>query len=500
MNNYLTFLVLLCSLNSFTIFGSIQPSSLSTEKLNLKKVLKENQLDNVSIRYALKNLDRPNEIYGNLQEEEFITASLTKIFTAVFSLKRLGADYQFHTALYHTGKIVNDTLKGDLYLVGSGDPSLTMGRLMDLCMDLRLKGIKKLEGSFFYDETIRPTILQLSSFGNGDQTYNPGLSALNLEYNRMTIYRDGAKKTKHANFVPLPPLVHTYIEKTKDKFSPGTRYRFKENKGGEVWEVSEHLKYNLYEDVPIRRPSRRTAEVFRNFSKLWGIYLPPARSGQTPREKTLISKDFGPPLLRLLASTLEYSNNLFAEEILMKAADKKTIPEAAQVLTNWLNKRIPSCKTPLKNGSGLTSENRLSSKCFVDFLEKFALSPIANRGFMSLLSIGGHNGWLKRRLRHPDTRFKVWAKTGSLDYVSNIAGVLFTASGNRFAFSLSFSDDQKRALIDKASEIKKEKKKALSYESKVLNQAFLLKKDAKAWGQRAKNAIDTLLKSFIQNL
>ncbi len=461
----------------------------------VKKILTKSGFKEENLSFAFKNLDGPNDFFGHNSQEPFIPASLTKIFTALYALKNLGADYQYVTSLYYKGKIKDGVLIGDLYLKGTGDPSLTMARLMDLAMDLRAKGIKKINGNFFYDESVLPSISALSNFGNGDQTYNPGISALNLEFNRITLYRDGAKRTKNANFVPMPPMVHMQIQKSKKSFPLGTRYRYREDAGGEIWEVSEKERYNLFEDIPVRRPSKRTAETFRTLTELWGIPLPPARPGTLPSNPELIGLDKSQPLLRLLALTLEYSNNLYAEQILLTATKKKSILEAATVLSNWLKKSIPSCELPLLNGSGLTSEHQVRPTCFVDFLDKFALSPVAKRGFMSLLSINGQSGWLKSRLRHPDTNFRIWAKTGSLDYISNIAGVLFTLSGKRYAFSLSLTNLEKRNIIDEA--IKKEQDPGTNSLAKRSNR---LKKNASRWSRQAKVLADNLLKHFIQTL
>lgn len=462
----------------------------------VKKILKRYRLKEDQIIYSFQNLDRTDERSAHQETLPFIPASLTKVFSALYALKNLGADFQFETGLYYTGTLQKDgTLKGDLYLKGDGDPSLTMARLMDLAMDLRAKGVKKINGNFFFDESALPTISALSDFGNGDQTYNPGVSALNLEYNRITLFREGHRRTSKANFVPMPPMIHMQIEKSKEHFPLGTRYRFRQEGGGEIWEVSEKERYNVYEDIPIRRPSRRTAETFRTLTELWGIPLPPSRPGIKPEKATVVGIDKSPPLIRLLALTLEYSNNLFAESILLRATGKKNLKAAGEVLSKWLAQNIKSCDLPLVNGSGLTSEHQVRASCFVDFLEKFALSPIAKRGFMSLLSINGQSGWLRTRLRHPDTNFRVWAKTGSLDYVSNMAGVLFTNSGKRFAFALSLRDREKRDLIDAALENEKE-----GGRNPLERRSNRLKKKASAWSNQAKGAADELLKHFIQTL
>ena len=51
-------------------------------------------------------------------------ASTQKIITASTAFELLGKDYRYKTELGYTGKINIDTLEGDLFLHGSGDPTL----------------------------------------------------------------------------------------------------------------------------------------------------------------------------------------------------------------------------------------------------------------------------------------------------------------------------------------------------------------------------------------
>jgi len=65
-------------------------------------------------------------IYQLNQDHLFIAASTTKLITEGTALDLLGADYRFHTRVYRLGQVSSDgTLKGNLVLVGSGDPNLS---------------------------------------------------------------------------------------------------------------------------------------------------------------------------------------------------------------------------------------------------------------------------------------------------------------------------------------------------------------------------------------
>jgi len=65
-------------------------------------------------------------VYALNPTKLFVPASTTKTLTEGTVLAKFGADYRFHTRIYHTGSLdKKGTLKGDLILVASGDPNLS---------------------------------------------------------------------------------------------------------------------------------------------------------------------------------------------------------------------------------------------------------------------------------------------------------------------------------------------------------------------------------------
>jgi serine-type D-Ala-D-Ala carboxypeptidase/endopeptidase (penicillin-binding protein 4) len=450
----------------------------------IKKILKRNRLKEENLFYSLVELDSGETKEIHQHERPIHPASLTKIFTALYALEKLGAQYRFSTKVYSDGKIEDGVLKGNVYLVGGGDPSLTMSRLMDMVLELKLRGVKLLEGSFYYDDSSQPQTEMLSPFGLGDQTYNPGLSALNLEFNRFTMYRLGHRKTKRANFVSQPPLPHISIEKIKAGFSPGKRFHFAQHRPEENWQISQKEAYSLKESIPVRRSSRFTAETFRYFARLWSIDLPPARNGKLRAEAKLWAEDISLPLINLLSLTLEYSNNLLAEQILLKASQSQKVPEAGKKLTQWILKKVPSCKVNLTNGSGLSAHSLVNTHCFSLFLQQYALQNVGQRGFMSLLSISGQTGWLRNKLDDPATAYRVWAKTGSLDYVNNIAGVLFSNTGKSYSFGLGIQDLKKRNILN----------------GKNSHRVDKVRRRASLWRKKSTQVLEELIKHWIEVL
>ena len=78
---------------------------------------------------AIADLASGKTLYERNAEKLFAPASTTKLFSTAAALAAFGPDHRFVTPIFRTGTLETDgTLKGDLILRASGDPSLS-GRL-----------------------------------------------------------------------------------------------------------------------------------------------------------------------------------------------------------------------------------------------------------------------------------------------------------------------------------------------------------------------------------
>ena len=81
-------------------------------------------------------------------------ASTMKLVPSFIALDTLGADFVWHTRVYHTGIIVGDTLYGDLIIQGSGDPKMTHERLQQLLYKVQTAGIRHINGNIIVDSSV----------------------------------------------------------------------------------------------------------------------------------------------------------------------------------------------------------------------------------------------------------------------------------------------------------------------------------------------------------
>ena len=441
----------------------------------VKKMTSRHSIDPELISWSVIEVGNPKNFHAYNEDKEVIPASLTKILTAWHALEILGEDHRFETTLHANGKIQDGVLKGDLTIKGTGDPFFTNAMLMNLAMKLKNAGISKVTGRFLYDQSHFPRIPMISKIGLGDQTYNPGISALSLEFNRFTVWK--GHKT-------IPLLNSLQVMKIQEKFTPGRRFR-EMNVGPnvEAWALSSKERYQRLEEVPIRKAALIFSDSFRMMAKKIGVILPSPTEGNAIGEK--IATQYSQPLGLLVKSIMEYSNNMMAELILLNSTNKKSLNAAASEMKQNLKSEFEFLSTlNLQNGSGLDSKNRMNSKVLTQFLAKNFHKDFGKTHFISLFSISGQSGWMLRRLNDPNMAFNVWAKTGSLDYIDNIAGYLFAKSGKVYAFSLFINDMKKRNLLDGPN-------------SEAINQ---LRSKAKKWKSSSKLLIDTILRHWHKTL
>ena len=112
-------------------------------------------------------------------------ASTAKAITALYALERLGVRHRFYTRLIALGPVAGGRIDGDLMLVGSGDPTLSTDGLAAMAADLRAQGVRGVSGRFLVQEGALPSLRVIDPDQPDHVGYNPAISGLNLNFNRV---------------------------------------------------------------------------------------------------------------------------------------------------------------------------------------------------------------------------------------------------------------------------------------------------------------------------
>ncbi len=397
-------------------------------------------LEGTGTGYIVVDLDDGAVLASRRADEAFLPASTAKIATAIAALEILGGEHRFETSL---------RLSGDrLYLVGGGDPLLAVEDLMSLARAGAEAGIG--QARFFYDDSLLAPAAEIDAGQSDRATYNPGVSALSLSFNRRRLVW-GAKPGGGLTAFALPDGDLAPLRALPGKGEPV--FHRLETLDGPSWRVTAHRPGRTW--VPVRRPSRFTAFLFRELAAFQGLALTEPQAGAAPADARTVARHLGPRLVDIAALSLQYSNNLIAELMGLGASRKlagaaETLEASAARLQTELDRRIGSVGAGwlLDRHSGLSSKSRASPRRMAALLRYADGRRYGGRSFESVLPISGWKGSLAGWEDEAALAFRVWAKTGSMYYGRGLAGYLHAASGRRLVFALFTSDLDERRRLD----------------------------------------------------
>lgn len=430
---------------------------------------------------------KTNVILDNLNPNKaLIPASTTKLLTVGWALRRLGRNYRFKTQLLESNQTIT--------LVGGEDPDLRIPDLVSLVNDLHRSNIKPTKFLYVTDATVDKAQIDVSM--SQEAAYNPSLSSLSLESNQLSLFwktnnnekpLSNYKKPIHAYFVPsLPNLNITLL--TEHSTSNDERDLLYDNVNN-VWKLRQPKQLTGVRQIPAKDAALFTALTFRELAKIKGINLPEPipTSVKTGNQ---ISVHLSRPLSEIAQIVLAKSDNTMTELILLHVAksisnhsvDLKTAATMLQESYQNSILNVDWSDFHLINGSGLTTENRISS-------EQLAAALIFNDnkikdGIENFLPISGATYGLLNRLNKPNQAFRVIAKTGGIHYSSSLTGFLYTQSGRRLAFAIIITDFAKRNQLDQATDRYSQKQHYSAYQ----------------WTQKSIDAIDEIVTNWLDTL
>jgi D-alanyl-D-alanine carboxypeptidase/D-alanyl-D-alanine-endopeptidase (penicillin-binding protein 4) len=378
-----------------------------------------------------------------------IPASTTKLATAVVALDVLGPDHRYRTELLGDGIIEGGVLRGDLILRGTGDPALDLADLLELAVQLGNRGIFRVDGRFLIDDTAFPVLSEIDPGQPAEAAYNPGIGPLSVAFNRVRV----AWSTSGAAPVTLPPLEEARFVATSPSLLPSGGVGLAAV-GDEavVWQIADRGRRRIA-SLPVKDPGLHAGRVFHQFALSRGVFLDQPQRGAAPASARLLAVHESAPLRILARDMLVYSNNMMAEMIGFAAAQRlsnrplDSLDAAGALLVQHLGRLLPEVDwtdAALGNHSGLDAKARLTPR---------QLAAIARYGWHTnalpaLLPGGGWSGTLADRFQGPDQSLRVWAKTGTMNYGSALAGYLFPSTYRPAVFAIMVSDIAARDAYD----------------------------------------------------
>lgn len=372
-------------------------------------------------------------------------ASVTKAFTALYAIEALGADHQFETRVIAVGNLQDGKLDGDLILAGGGDPNLVTDQLAELAETLKASGLREVSGDFLVWDNALVNLDEIDDTQLDHVGYNPAVTGLNLNFNRVHFEwkREGTTYTTalDARSEKYRPAVTTARMRVVDRGAPVFTYQ--ERDGVDDWTVARRALNNGGSRwLPVRRPALYAGEVFATFARSQGIVLKqPKEVSELPQGRTLTSLRSA-PLDQMMGSMLRYSTNITAEAAGLSATaaltgSQRGLRTSALGMARWAGQRA-GIDAHFVDHSGLGDQSSVSASDMVAFLTADRAATTLRPLMKRINMVDGNRKVIRD---HPGL---VQAKTGTLNFVSCLAGYVRTAGGQDLAFAFLGADLEKR--------------------------------------------------------
>ena len=394
------------------------------------------------------------------------TASNMKLLTGATALGILGEDYRYETRIYIDGEIVDNVLKGNVYLQGTGDPTLMYDNLKKIAMQLKKQGINKVTGKIYADDTLFTDSTLPRGATKSEETYYYAArtSALSMSPNEdfdagtVIVQVTGSKVGKAATVKVIP---HTsgqvIVNKTTTGKSTSISVKRQYNTNQIVVTGTIPAGKSTKTWVTVKDPTLATGYAFTGALKAVDIQAAStATKKATPSNATLIYTHQSRTLSAMFNPYMKLSNNSMADLFIRTIAAEKygtgTLSLGLKEAKGYLAAiGVTSTGMTLVDGSGLSSKNRVSSNIISELLYEMQYEPTFIKYYDSL-PVGGNanrliGGTLKNRFTGTYAG-RVHAKTGYINNVYSLYGFVKTKKGNTFIFSILTENQSSSAIAN----------------------------------------------------
>ncbi len=421
---------------------------------------------------AVVSLDSGRTLYAHHADQLLQPASTAKLFTAALALSVLGPDHRIPTRLLAGERIVHGRLNGPLILYGMGDPTLGTATSADwadqLASQAAAQGLRFVHGDLVADDSYfaGPTYGSGWEAGDLQSWFAVPSSALSVQENFVDVtVNPGAAAGRPARlaFVPAdasPGLDNQLLTGAARTPNDINLYRA-------PGEATLHAFGSIAADAPAQHfklavtdPALLAGTQLRQALKQHGVHVSGSlRVVHWPQQETarlaqavMLGEVWSPPLKEIVQRGLKRSQNLYLQNLLLavgaqqpavtpgfSSTESRGIAALQRLL---LQIGIAPTASLIDEGTGLSRRNLVTPNALVRLLGYLAAQPYAEM-LRQALPIAGVDGSLAGRMRDTVAGNNVHAKTGSLAYVSALAGYVTTAAGERLAFAIMLNNYQR---------------------------------------------------------
>ena len=438
------------------------PAAVRALQSDLDRIFDIPLLGHALVGVEVRSLATGERLYTRNAARFVMPASNMKILTMSASAERLGWDYRFETTLVSDATVEDGILRGDLVVVGSGDPSINSrddrARAVfdEWAAQLSAAGIRAVDGRLIGDD---------DAFD--DEGLGPGWSWDYLAYGyaapigALQFNEDLVQVTLKPGSVPGAPaaveiapaesgltLVNHVVTGEPNTSASIDLYRLPGRAELEVAGTIAAGAEPITRAAAVDNPTVFFVQALKAALIARGIDVRgeavdiddlgegrPAAAG-----RRVLATSLSPPLAAIGTTLMKVSQNLYAETLL-KTLGRGDRPGSTdrgretvrEVLTSW---GVQPDGYIQSDGSGLSRYNYVTADAIVTILTHLYSDPRHREAFAAALPIAGRDGTIAGRLKGTRAEANVRAKTGSIANVRALSGYLTTRDGEPLVFSI----------------------------------------------------------------
>lgn len=430
----------------------------------LDRLLEEEGLASENTAIMLFSTRKRRFLYKLRVNQPMIAASNAKLATAFAALRVLSPNFRWKTHIYLVTE--QDDAAGKprqgLLVKGGGDPTLTARGMDQLVLRLKTKGLRRVSGALYYDESLFDDERYPAAWGSAiaGQSWFAPVSPYIVEKNAAAFFVNVSGNGDGIEVIPQYPAefvdVHSQL-----KIGPVARAVLKvrqtwgDKQGLFVFEGKVPATPHTYTvSTAVTDPVAYFFHHLRASLHKLGIRgtMPLRPLPEKGLRKKLLHTNYSPPLRDLMFEVNKESNNLTAEVILRalaltKKSRRVSGKDGLAVLNAALLEDFEQFRgqVHLADGSGLSRDTRLTASFLVHLLSRVLRHPEFRSEFVSSLSLVGWDGTMRYRHYPEPVRGRIRAKSGTLSGVQNLSGYL-NLTRDVVVFSFLINDSKKNFL------------------------------------------------------
>lgn len=380
-------------------------------------------------------------------------ASNVKMISTATALELLGPEFRYTTRVLGPDPVAG-AIHGDLYLLGSWDPTLAYADFDELGSQLAARGVHELVGNIVVGR---------------DATRDGIYRAIVPIEVKAGAAGELATATAPAGFDLIVPIVTAKTARGPARAKLTYTATTTQDAGG-------HLRIGLaisgtigkgattIYQLALKERSAAAAHALRAalrahqiavtgdvvLAELADFAADASRAGALPVE---LARHQSATLADIVAHINKWSINWLADRVVMTAAalSRHATPSmelALDAMYGWLARHAHTSKADVvvDTGSGLSYRTRITAHQLVSVVRGAAgfetgADPGLAHAWLDSLSVAGRDGTLTRRFLAPDVRGRIRGKTGTLSTVIALSGVLDIDPARPLAFALVTNGD-----------------------------------------------------------